>query len=105
MENRWSSRKDLNIGVDVHCDGTVVSCSCRDIAMGGAYLESSAPSMLSHKSEVELVFHLKDGFNNIKYALPAQIVRVDQQGYALRFLSNDTAAFRSLQSLLSYQSC
>lgn len=107
MENRWSSRKGLRLGVDVCYGDKISSCRSKDIAMGGTYLEFNSQTEFDQFINVELIFYLERSAGEIKYALPAQVVRVERQGkqygIGLKFHNFDTSVFRTLQELLSYQ--
>ena len=41
MENRWSERKDLALGVDIFHQGyKLATCQSKDIGLGGAYVDN-----------------------------------------------------------------
>lgn len=106
MENRWSGRKDLELGVDIyHQDQKLGTCLSRDIALGGTYIDLhniNADHDLDIDANVELVFHISDGVTDTKYSLHAKVVRVEGEGIGLKFYDFDTVVFRSLQNLMSY---
>ena len=105
MDNRWSNRKGLELGVDVYHQGDkLASCRSKDIGLGGAYLEPvNINDTLFIDANVDLVFHLIEGTYDVKYALHARIVRIDEEGIGLKFHAFDTAVFRSLQQLMTYK--
>ena len=104
MDNRWSDRKDLDLGVDIYHQGNKrASCRSRDIGLGGTYIGTCDTLNLGKNSVVELVFHISDGNQAVKYSLHARVVRVDHQGIGLKFHAFDTILFRSLQQLLCYK--
>ncbi|MCG6969141.1 MAG: PilZ domain-containing protein [Gammaproteobacteria bacterium] len=105
MDNRWSNRKDLDISVDIYHEGDKLATGrSRDVGLGGAYLDSvQASHNLRIDHNVELVFHLIEGTNEVKYALHARVVRIDQEGVGLKFHDFDTGVFRSLQQIMTYK--
>lgn len=106
MENRWSDRRDLRLGVDIVRQGEkLATCRSRDVGLGGAYLENiddNAQKQLRKDADVELVFHLYDGSQETKHTLHARIVRQDSDGIGLKFHEFDTGVFRSLQEIMGY---
>ena len=106
MENRWSDRRDLCLGVDImHHGEKLTSCQSRDVGLGGAFLDLEdvySQKLLQQDSDVELVFHLFDGQEETKHALRARIIRLDDDGVGLKFHEFDTGVFRSLQEIMSY---
>ena len=102
MNNRWSERKDLELGVDVYHRGDkLTTCRSKDIALGGTYLDATGEGHdLRVDHSVELIFHLFEGGHATKYSLHARVVRIDEEGIGLRFHDFDTMVFRSLQRLL-----
>ena len=105
MDNRWSNRKDLDITVDIYQHGDKLgSGRSRDVGLGGAYLDTvKAKHHLRIDNDVELIFHLFEGPSEVKYALHARVVRVDDDGIGLKFHDFDTGVFRSLQQIMTYK--
>jgi len=105
MDNRWSNRKDLDISVDIYYHGNKLATGrSRDVGLGGTYLDSlSLNQNLSLDSHVELIFHLIEGASDVKYALHARVVRIDEGGVGLKFRDFDTGVFRSLQQIMTYK--
>ena len=105
MENRWSDRRGLCLGVDLIQQGKkLATCSSRDVGLGGTYIDvdSETQQHLNTDSDIELVFHLLDGMQETKHTLYARIVRVDNGGIGLKFHEFDTGVFRSLQEIMTY---
>ena len=105
MENRWSDRRDLSLGVDIiHQGEKLTTCRSRDVGLGGAYLDvdSDVQKQLGKDSDVELIFHLMDGEQETKHVLHARIVRQDNEGIGFKFHEFDTGVFRSLQVIMGY---
>ncbi|MFV2057911.1 MAG: hypothetical protein ACC707_15705 [Thiohalomonadales bacterium] len=121
MENRWSERKWLELGVEVFKAGDkLLDCVSRDIGLGGTYLtfdDGSVPAealskdysglkngaIIDTDTDVEIVFHANDGASATKYYLHAKVIRVTESGLGLKFHDFDTSVFRSLQELLNYK--
>ena len=105
MENRWSDRRDLCLGVDIIQQGKkLATCTSRDVGLGGTYIDidNETKQRLHLDSDVELIFHLLDGQQETKHTLYARIVRVDTSGVGLKFHEFDTGVFRSLQEIMGY---
>lgn len=105
MENRWSDRRDLALGVDVVQHGEkLLTCHSRDVGLGGTCLDVSeeARTRLKKDTDVELVFHLQEGQQETKHTLHARVVRIDSHGIGLKFNEFDTGVFRSLQEIMGY---
>jgi hypothetical protein len=105
MENRWSDRRDLCLGVDIIQQGKkLATCTSRDVGLGGTYIgvDDDTKQRLHLDADVELVFHLLDDQQETKHTLYARIVRVDTGGIGLKFHEFDTGVFRSLQEIMSY---
>ena len=105
MENRWSDRRDLSLGVDIiHHGEKLTTCLSRDVGLGGAYLDvdADAQKRLKKDSDVELIFHLIDEDQETRHVLHARIVRQDNQGVGFKFHEFDTGVFRSLQVIMGY---
>ena len=104
MENRWSDRRDLNLEVDMFLnDEYKLSCQSHNIGLGGAYLKVTSTVDIVKDSNVRLVFHLSDGFEETKHALTAQVVRIVDGGVGLKFSEFDTGVFRTLHQLMTYK--
>lgn len=104
MENRWSDRRDLHLGVDVYVGGDKhITCQSRDVGLGGAFLNTGQSHNFGVDTSVELVFHLVEGKQKKKYVLPARIIRVTDSGIGLKFHDFDTGVFRALQQLMCYR--
>jgi hypothetical protein len=105
MENRWSDRRVLQLGVEVYRAGDkLLTCRSKDIGLGGAFLSVAETDPIQKDADVELVFHLlNDGVKETKYVLHAKVVRVVAGGIGLKFHDFDTSVFRSLQELINYK--
>ncbi len=103
MENRWSDRRSVGLGVDVYHSGEkVISGMARDMGMGGVFLDVAAKDCIKINAAVDLVFHLVEDGLDIKHALHAKIKRISDEGVGLQFDYFDTGVFRALQQIMSH---
>jgi len=104
MEKRWSERKELNVGVDVYRQGSLLcSCVSHDIGLGGAFLSNINAADVQKDTDVELIFQLVDEGHNTRHKINARVARVSPDGVGLKFCDFDTGVFRSLQEIMAYQ--
>jgi PilZ domain len=107
MENRWSDRRDLRLGVDVYSAGEkLLTCSSQNIGLGGTCLQFDSVErgqVLRNDQEVELIFHVPQGERATKYSLQSKVVWLDERGVGLKFQDHNTSVFRSLQELINYK--
>lgn len=105
MENRWSDRRELQLGVEVYQSGDkLLTCRSKDIGLGGTFLSAEETSPVQKDADVELIFYLlNDGVKETKYVLHAKVVRIVDEGIGLKFHDFDTSVFRSLQELINYK--
>ena len=103
MENRWSNRRILEMGVDIYHDGTKLTTGmARDMGLGGVFLDAAITGRIKVNDHVDLVFHLIENGLDIKHALHARIKRISDDGMGLQFDYFDTAVFRALQQIMNY---
>ncbi|MDH5256939.1 MAG: PilZ domain-containing protein [Gammaproteobacteria bacterium] len=103
VEQRWSQRRDVALGVDVLENGEVIaSCQSKDVGLGGVFIETDSPK-LTRDCDYELCFSLgqKDA---AKQKLKAKIVRAANNGYGFMFKDFDTNSFRALQEIMRHSS-
>lgn len=101
VEQRWSQRREVLLGVDVLENGALVaSCQSRDVGLGGVFIET-----LSHKlslgSDYDLCFSLGQK-DMAKQKLTAKIVRHANEGYGFMFKDFNTNSFRALQEIMRH---
>ncbi len=101
-EQRWSQRREIELTVEVHCDGVrLATCHTQDIGLGGAFVQMgiNKPSM---DSDVDLLFKL-EGYglsSRTNRKLRARVVRYTNEGLGLMFRDFDTGSFRTLQEIM-----
>lgn len=102
MEKRWSKRKALRAGVDIHQQGSLLdSCFSRDIGLGGAFLCLHDPSGLRKDMDVELIFSRAREGQHMLYKINARVTRHSDDGIGLKFCDFDTGVFHSLRELMA----
>jgi len=103
VEQRWSQRRDVLLGVDVLENGELIaSCQSRDVGLGGVFIETASGKLQDH-CDYELCFSLGQK-DMAKQKLKAKIVRVADDGYGLMFKDFDTNSFRALQEIMRHSS-
>ena len=99
VEQRWSQRRDVSLGVDVLENGEiVVSCQSKDVGLGGAFVQAERRT-LNIDTDYELCFSLGQK-DMAKQKLKARIVRVSHDGFGFMFKDFDTNSFRALQEIM-----
>ena len=103
VEQRWSQRRDVSLGVDVLQNGEIVaSCQSKDVGLGGVFIQSDSPNLFAN-GDYELCFSLGQK-DMAKQKLKAKIVRVSHGGFGFMFKDFDTNSFRALQEIMRYSS-
>ena len=103
VEQRWSQRRDVSLGVDVLENGEVIaSCQSRDVGLGGVFVNTESHE-LAADCDYELCFSLGQK-DMAKQKLKAKIVRTSQDGYGFMFKDFDTNSFRALQEIMRHSS-
>ncbi len=101
VEQRWSQRREVSLGVDILENGVLVaSCQSRDVGLGGVFVESLV-SNLNIGNDYELCFSLGQK-DMAKQKLKAKAVRQSDDGFGLMFKDFDTNSFRSLQEIMRH---
>ena len=99
-EQRTSIRKKISLNIVINHD---LAYSKRwkvsDLSLGGARVEMRKDELLPGTS-VEAVLALKEHGKYGWYRLPAEVVRTDRNGVALRFRNYDDKAYTALVNFL-----
>lgn len=86
-DNRKEPRLGVNLEVELQVGEESASLKTRDLSNGGVYLESSEGPFPAVGTIVYL--RVKQGFQGEEAPLvKAEIVRLDNDGFALRFLTD-----------------
>jgi len=100
IEHRTSIRKKLALDVLINYDLLYSRrWKVHDLSLNGALIQADRTDLPPGVS-VEAVLRLKERGKYGLYRLPAEVVRVDGQGAALRFRHYDNRAYTALVDLL-----
>ena len=100
IEHRTSIRKDIALDVLINYDLLYSRrWKVHDLSLNGALIQTDMTDLPPGVS-VEAVLQLKEQGKYGLYRLPADVVRADRQGVALRFRQYDNRAYTALVDLL-----
>lgn len=99
-DTRWSSRRRVQLQVDVYCAGRpFASGVTRDVGLGGMFLE--AGGLLPRCTRpLELVVSGDQAGRRYSHRFHAKIVRHNARGLGVAFTRFELADVRALQQLL-----
>ena len=99
-EQRSSIRKKISLNIVINYDLAYSKrWKVRDLSLGGAMVEMRRDELLPG-TPVEAVLALKEHGEYGLHRLPAEVVRADRNGVALRFRSYDDKAYTALVNFL-----
>jgi len=99
-EQRTSIRKKISLNIVINHDLAYSKrWKVRDLSLGGAMVEMRRDELLPG-TPVEAVLALKEHGEYGLHRLPAEVVRTDKNGVALRFRNYDDKAYTALVNLL-----
>ena len=99
-EQRTSIRKKISLNVVINHDFSYSRrWRVRDLSLNGAMVEMEREELVPG-TMVEAVLALKEHDQYDLHRLPADVVRVDKNGVALRFRRYDDKAYTALVNLL-----
>ncbi|VAX14519.1 hypothetical protein MNBD_GAMMA24-897 [hydrothermal vent metagenome] len=96
MEKRWNERKQIQINAMINSTETLISGKTDNIGMGGMYLKI-APGINIH-SQHTISVSLSDGDDTVTFK--SRIIRVDNDGLALKFADYSPEMLGMLRKLL-----
>ncbi|MFQ5471011.1 MAG: PilZ domain-containing protein [Gammaproteobacteria bacterium] len=100
MDHRWYERKSIPINVLLNRrDFPGIYCQCRNISLGGMFVEVDNPSYASG-SVVEVIFAIATTDALDEYRIKASVIHVTPHGYGLMFLSINRESLKMLEQLL-----
>ena len=100
MERRWNTRRQLQLDMALLYDGLgIVRCRTRDISLAGVFIETGAIT-LPHNADIEVVLDGGGRPSRPACRLPAQVVRVGEDGVGARFRDLEAKSLNFLQGLL-----
>ena len=84
-DKRREPRLNIRLEVELHAEGELASLHTRDLSNKGVFLEANEQHVLAIGSIVYI--KLKQGLQDSEAPLvKAQVVRADNEGFALKFL-------------------
>lgn len=99
-EKRTSIRKRISLNVLINHDLAYSKrWKIRDLSLSGALLEISNDEFLPG-TPIEAVILMKEQEQSDLYRLPAEVVRMNREGLALRFGNYDNKTYTALVNLL-----
>ncbi len=99
-EQRTSIRKKVSLNIVINHDFAYSkSWKLRDLSLGGAMIEMDREELVPG-TMIEAVLALKEHDQYGLYRFPADVVRVNKDGVALRFRRYDNEAYTALVRLL-----
>ncbi len=96
MEKRWNERKHIQINAMINSTETLISGKTDNIGMGGMYLKI-APG-INIRSRHAISVSLSDGDDTVTFK--SRIIRIDEDGLALKFSDYSPEMLRMLRKLL-----
>lgn len=99
-EQREIKRKPVILDVKLSSEGTEEQpCRIRDMSLNGAFIEYQNES-LGADDQVELDMTIDQNGENTQHKVAAEVIRVSEDGAALRFRQVDMDTFGSILGLL-----
>ena len=100
VEQRWSPRRCLRLGVTVVGRGQrAQQATCRDIGIGGIYVEFD-PKLLTLDGALHVGFKLGVGEAQTHHRLAARVVHVGADGAGLMFSEFPLETLRALRAMV-----
>lgn len=103
QEQRWAARRPVTVDIELHVGRFptryMVHCRTRDLSFNGALLRTK--NMPDHEDlPASVVFISGKGNQQQRLSVQARIVRDEDSGVALEFLSMNPETMRYLQNIL-----
>jgi hypothetical protein len=99
-DRRLSQRKELRINVALYYDRLgLLPCQTRDLCMEGMFVDTGRVT-LSENVPVDAVFTGWYRKDQPSFRVTARIIRVTNEGAALRFHNVDAAGYEALRTVL-----
>lgn len=96
MEKRWNERKQVQLNALINSTETLISGKTDNIGMGGMYLKIAPGINLRNQRAISV--SLSNGDHTVTF--PSTIIRIDEDGLALKFSSYSTEMLGMLRTLL-----
>ena len=103
MEKRRNTRVEFRTSVDLRCGGgSFTGCESRDLSLKGVFIAGVAG--VEAGSPCELTVHLSGGSSELSFRVAGEVVRVEENGAAVRFTGMDLDSFYHLRNIVYYNS-
>jgi len=100
IDHRWSLRRPLHVDVSLlKHDQTVLAGKTRDFSIGGMFVETKKP-MLQRDIPIHVAFTLETEAGASHHRLPAQVIRVANDGVGLMFNDFNVDTVHTLRAML-----
>ncbi len=100
-ERRENPRLPVALEVALYYNSLMLlDCRTRDISLEGVYVDTGGQA-LPQNAAVDLALSLQIGEEMRYHRLPAEVMRIDDEGIGLMFRYPDYSSFNALVSLLS----
>lgn len=96
MEKRWNERKHVQLNAMINSTETLISGKTDNIGMGGMYLKIAPGINLNNQRAISV--SLSDG--DLTVTFPSTIIRIDDDGLALKFSNYSPEMLGMLRKLL-----
>ncbi len=97
MEKRWNERRQVQLNAMINSTETLISGKTDNISMGGMYLNVAPGINLNNQRAISV--SLSNGDHTVTF--PSKIVRIDEDGLALKFSNYSAEMLRMLRVLLT----
>ncbi len=97
---RISPRRASNVKVFAYDGVEIRRCTLKDISLDGAFIQTDNFS-LANGTNLEIVLKIRQGGKPKHCRLPAQVIRIEQDGVAVMFGALDDALSRILLDITS----
>ena len=100
INKRSSLRKTIALAAVVNF-GATQCCRCHtyDMSLDGAFIEMDVTG-LEPRTQIEVVLQLGEDADTIEYRLPAEVLRLEKTGAAMRFQKYDNFIYTALINTL-----
>ncbi len=101
VENRWSSRKPLNLDVSLHYPPIgVIDTRTRNVSLEGMFVELKGVR-IPLQSRLEVAFQVGSRDGSVEHRLPAFVVHESEDGIGLMLQHIGYRAFDALHHMLN----
>jgi len=96
MEKRWNERKRVQLNALINSTETLISGKTENIGMGGMYLKVAPGVNLRNQRNINV--SLSNADRTVTF--PSTIIRIDENGLALKFSDYSAEMLEMLRTLL-----